>query len=331
MPLIWDLSRRIGERPRWAAGELLAEIESHRIPNVGAKVSRLAVRWIHLLIPEVTIDMATALVPVDRMVYRVSVRLGVLKAEQHPYLGKGSPGDLAVQRFAARIFPHDPTLVDEPLWMVGRQFCDRVNPRCAAGCMFAHACPKCLPDVDPMDIGFRRPPAERAAAPEPSISGTSAGILVMVACVGQKVWDDEPDADKFQPAGTAYTSPLFRKSREYAKRFGRAWVVFSAKYGFLHPDELIEHYNVTFKMGGPDLVTVERLREQIAEKALNAFSGIIVLGGRPYVDRVRLGFAGHNVQILDPMQGMPIGKRLQWLSDPEPPNQGSSGMDARDG
>jgi hypothetical protein len=133
------------------------------------------------------------------------------------------------------------------------------------------------------------------------------------------------------PALPILASPLFRKSRAYAQRFGEAWVVFSAKYGFLHPDELIENYNVTFKMGGPDLVTVERLREQITEKALNAFSRIIVLGGRPYVDRVRLAFTRHNVQILDPMEGMPIGKRLQWLSDPEPPSQDSPGMDAQDG
>ena len=67
------------------------------------------------------------------------------------------------------------------------------------------------------------------------------------------------------------------------------------------------------------MVTVERLREQVSEKALHLFSRIIVLGGRAYVDRVRLAFGGQNVQILDPIEGKPIGKRLHWLKNPESP------------
>src|ERR1022692_3753116 len=60
---------------------------------------------------------------------------------------------------------------------------------------------------------------------------------------------------------------FFRKSRDYAQRYGEAWLVFSANYGFMRPHELIENYNETFKNGGPNLVTVERLREQVSEKA----------------------------------------------------------------
>lgn len=318
MPLIWDLAQRIKERPRWTAGQLLAEIENHHIPNVGAKVARLTVRWIHLLIPEVIIDMTTALVPVDRMVYRVSARLGILKAEQHPYSGKGSPGELAIQRFATRVFPEDPTLLDEPFWMMGRGFCDPVAPRCAQGCIFIDSCPKCMPEADPWAVGFEHRPRGEAS-PVSVGGGPCPGLLVMVACVSEKVWDNDPEATKLTPAGVAYTSTLLRKSRDYAQRYGEAWLVFSAKYGFMRPHELIENYNETFKNGGPNLVTVERLREQVSEKALHLFSRIIVLGGRAYVDRVRLAFGGQNVQILDPMEGKPIGKRLHWLKNPESP------------
>lgn len=266
MPLIWDLAQRIKERPRWTAGQLLAEIENHHIPNVGAKVARLTVRWIHLLIPEVIIDMTTALVPVDRMVYRVSARLGILKAEQHPYSGKGSPGELAIQRFATRVFPEDPTLLDEPFWMMGRGFCDPVAPRCAQGCIFIDSCPKCMPEADPWAVGFEHRPRGEAS-PVSVGGGPCPGLLVMVACVSEKVWDNDPEATKLTPAGVAYTSTLFRKSRDYAQRYGEAWLVFSAKYGFMRPHELIENYNETFKNGGPNLVTVERLREQVSEKA----------------------------------------------------------------
>lgn len=72
-------------------------------------------------------------------------------------------------------------------------------------------------------------------------------------------------------AGVAYKSPLFEKGRSYAQCFGDKWVVFSAKYGFMRPEEAIENYNVTFKTGGPDLVTVERPQEQVSEKLLGAF------------------------------------------------------------
>jgi len=37
-------------------------------------------------------------------------------------------------------------------------------------------------------------------------------------------------------------------NREYAEHFGDRWVILSAKYGFLNPEDTIEGtYNVTFK------------------------------------------------------------------------------------
>jgi hypothetical protein len=173
-----------------------------------------------------------------------------------------------------------------------------------------------MPEADPWAVGFEHRPRGEAS-PVSVGGGPCPGLLVMVACVSEKVWDNDPEATKLTPAGVAYTSTLFRKSRDYAQRYGEAWLVFSAKYGFMRPHELIENYNETFKNGGPNLVTVERLREQVSEKALHLFSRIIVLGGRAHVDRVRLAFGGQNVQILDPMEGKPIGKRLHWLKNPE--------------
>lgn len=45
---------------------------------MGVKTTRLAIRWLHELIPELKIDMSDSEVPVDRNLYRVAARLGLI-------------------------------------------------------------------------------------------------------------------------------------------------------------------------------------------------------------------------------------------------------------
>src|SRR5438034_10385111 len=60
----------------------------------------------------------------------------------------------------------------------------------------------------------------------------------LVACVSSK----QPRVAR---AEEMYTSPLFKKAREYAlARFDR-WLILSAKYGVLDPDQQIEPYDLT--------------------------------------------------------------------------------------
>ena len=84
--------------------------------------------------------------------------------------------------------------------------------------------------------------------------------------------------------------------------FGQSWCILSAKFGLVLPDEEIENYNFTFKQHSSGLVTVPRLKEQIAAKRLDRFRVIQVLGGKEYVDRVKAAFAG-----LGPMVDAPLG------------------------
>jgi hypothetical protein len=59
-------------------------------------------------------------------------------------------------------------------------------------------------------------------------------LLVVVPCGMSKVWDRDSDHG---PGATteAYTGTPFRLNRQYAERFGDAWVVLSAKYGLIAP------------------------------------------------------------------------------------------------
>jgi hypothetical protein len=154
LPGLKRLAKEIASQGQWTAGKLTNRISGARIPDLGTKTTRLAVRFIHELVPGVSVDMNDALVPVDTLVYRVACRLGVVDPESQRYTGAGSPGDGAIQVFARKVSPENPALIDEPLWATGRSCCRPTSPRCSEGCILDGFCPKLWRDADPASIGF---------------------------------------------------------------------------------------------------------------------------------------------------------------------------------
>lgn len=334
LPKLRELSSEIAGSSTWTAGALLRSITSARIPYFGPKTARLAVRWLSELVVDLTVDMSDSEVPVDSLVYRVAARLGLIDPELDKYWGPTSPAHQKIQQAARQLFPRNPSLVDEPLWMMGRQprnggFCYPKRPSCDSGCLFSALCPRLYADHDPSDLGYSVPSTNavpkspnvhdhsppkrssprqepRSATPEPV-----AGLLVIVSCVKNKIWDIDPAAPARSPAGRAYVGSYFTKNREYARMFGESWCVLSAKYGLVLPDEEIENYNFTFKHRSPELVTVASLIEQVVAMHLDRFRAIQVLGGKEYVDRVSAAFAGLRPTIEAPLSGFRIGESLQ--------------------
>jgi hypothetical protein len=101
-------------------------------------------------------------------------------------------------------------------------------------------------------------------------------------------------------------------NREYAEHFGDSWVILSAKYGFLNPEDIIEGpYDVTFKRRSPPPIGEAALREQVRSRRLDRFDNIIGLGGRDYRIVVQAAFADSNVRLHFPFAGMSLGKSLQ--------------------
>jgi hypothetical protein len=87
-------------------------------------------------------------------------------------------------------------------------------------------------------------------------------VLVAVPCGRSKIWDREPHHSSVT-AAEAYTGTPFRLNRQYAERFGDAWVVLSAKYGFIAPTFIIpEPYEVSFKYPATDPIPFDRLRQR---------------------------------------------------------------------
>lgn len=116
--------------------------------------------------------------------------------------------------------------------------------------------------------------------------------LCVVPCGKTKIWDRQP-ARGATPAREVYIGPFASGARRYAERFyPAAWVVLSAKYGFLLPDDVVPGpYEVSFLKPGPDVLSVEALREHVRARGLAGFEEIVVVAGRKYVEAVSAAFA----------------------------------------
>jgi hypothetical protein len=125
-----------------------------------------------------------------------------------------------------------------------------------------------------------------------------------------KIWDKNPQAGPTLARDT-YTGSPFKVNRQYAERFGDAWLILSAKYGFLSPDKIVPGpYNVTFKRRSPPPIDRSVLRQQAQQIELDRFSEVIGLGGQDYRTMIEYAFAFSTVSLHFPFAGMPLGKSL---------------------
>lgn len=144
---------------------------------------------------------------------------------------------------------------------------------------------------------------ERPYALGPS-APTSATALHLIACVAQK----EVHA---LPARQLYRSDWFRKARRYVDSWGLHWMILSAEYGLVHPDQVIEPYDRSLSsMTASDRArwgagVVEQLRTQRAPDQLVFFAG------RLYREPL-MKWAGNRAQC--PLAHKGIGEQKQWLS-----------------
>ncbi len=112
-----------------------------------------------------------------------------------------------------------------------------------------------------------------------------------------------------------YGSALFTKSREFVERRCDSWFILSAKYGLVEPSEVVEPYDET-------LNTKTRMeRDEWAEgvwrslrERLRPDDQVTILAGERYRKQLLPLLAAHGCHVDVPMQGLGIGRQLQWLS-----------------
>jgi hypothetical protein len=131
--------------------------------------------------------------------------------------------------------------------------------------------------------------------------------IALVACCGAKLRHAAPAAD-------LYISPLFRKAAAFAGTLD-AWYILSAKYGLVHPQEVIKPYDCTLlRMAKSDrLAWGQTVKHQMREASI-ADAEFVALAGAKYVEPLlQAGLA-----LETPMKGLGIGQQLAWLTKKAP-------------
>jgi hypothetical protein len=129
-------------------------------------------------------------------------------------------------------------------------------------------------------------------------------MIALVSCAAQKL-------DRPAPAAELYTSPLFRASRRRAEQCDH-WYVLSALHGLVAPTQIIAPYDRTLA----DLARAGR--EEWGRRVATALVAelgelrdieFLVLAGERYCEPLRQ----HIPRMVEPLRGMMIGRRLQFL------------------
>lgn len=118
---------------------------------------------------------------------------------------------------------------------------------------------------------------------------------------------------KLAPAKEFYRGQLFQAARRYCETNRLYWSILSAKYGLVEPVSVIHPYDLT--IGELD----EAHRSNLVARVRYSLSVRVPLGdtlellcGRDYCQVIEEAAAGR-WRISRPMQGLGIGKQLQWL------------------
>ena len=132
--------------------------------------------------------------------------------------------------------------------------------------------------------------------------------ICLLSCVGQKLPDPAPARD-------LYTSSWFVKARAFAEKTGQPWFVLSAKYGLVHPDDVIAPYDLTLNnMPVADRRTWANAVLSQLEPHLNSSGSVMFLAGRRYREFLEPQLRGRGLNVAVPMEGLRIGEQLGWLT-----------------
>ena len=148
----------------------------------------------------------------------------------------------------------------------------------------------------------------RSIAEQKDDSKEALSDLVLVSCVSKKRASPVPARD-------LYVSDLFRKARAYVEQLGRPWFVLSAKYGLVHPDEVIEPYDVTLNNMG----TAKRrcwahgVLTNLTPH-LERVDSITFLAGQRYREFLEQPLRARGLIVNVPMRWLKIGEQLRWLN-----------------
>jgi cytoplasmic iron level regulating protein YaaA (DUF328/UPF0246 family) len=131
--------------------------------------------------------------------------------------------------------------------------------------------------------------------------------IILISCVSKKL-------DRTAQAKDLYISPLFKKNLQYATSLNPDSIfILSAKYGLVHIHEEIEPYNVTLNnMPCRNIKEwADRVLNQLKTKSDIENDHFTLLAGNNYRKYLLPHLKHYNI----PMEGLSIGRQLQWLTN----------------
>jgi hypothetical protein len=131
--------------------------------------------------------------------------------------------------------------------------------------------------------------------------------IYLVACVKGKL-------DGTHRAKDIYDSDLFRKMRAFVESRESPWLILSAKYGLVPPEQQISTYDETLKfMSAAENRFWARKVLSKASRVLPDARRIVFLAGNDYRKNLIQGMSELGYSIEVPMEGLGIGRQLSWL------------------
>jgi len=142
--------------------------------------------------------------------------------------------------------------------------------------------------------------------------------ICIISCGKAKIWDEPAKGRKKTPARVvareAYTGPLFTLARKYAEHVfeGDEYYILSDKYGLIRPGDEIENYDVSPEdiENDPEFFDMVQQRAK-ADPDLAVVKKITLLCGQIHQRIIEGAF--HGVEIINPVQDLPQGKRMHAL------------------
>jgi hypothetical protein len=139
--------------------------------------------------------------------------------------------------------------------------------------------------------------------------------FVVIGCGKQKRADRSPACD-------LYTGSLFVAARRYAEASGVPWAILSAEHGLVLPTDELDPYDRKLRLKGAELTGWARRAAWRCMELVRALpvppSSAEVLAGHPYAWPFRnelLWAPGGGMESTEPLEGLGLGHRLQWLKN----------------
>lgn len=130
----------------------------------------------------------------------------------------------------------------------------------------------------------------------------------LVGCASQKL-------QRPAPARELYVSQLFRKASAYAEATCDRWYILSAKHGLVHPDTILEPYDVRLGTNHRTTPPIHQWADTVRGQLDTELAGLkdvtlVALAGEQY--RTALLHSTWPYEV--PMKGLGIGQQLGWLT-----------------